>query len=103
MSGGWTEADIPRLNPERVERIRSLLMDALAPDAIEVTDDSHKHAGHAGARGGQGHFSVEIVSAAFAGKLPLARHRLVYAALGDMLQTDIHALAIRARTPEEVD
>ena len=101
MSGGWTEADIPRLNPERVERIRSLLMDALAPDAIEGTDDSHKHAGHAGARGGQGHFSVEIVSAAFAGKLPLARHRLVYAALGEMMQTDIHALSIRARTPDE--
>jgi len=101
MSGGWTEADIPRLNPERVERIRSLLVDALAPDAIEVTDDSHKHAGHAGARGGQGHFSVEIVSAAFAGKLPLARHRLVYAALGEMMQTDIHALSIRARTPDE--
>ena len=101
MSGGWTEADIPRLNPERVERIRSLLVDSLAPDAIEVTDDSHKHAGHAGARGGQGHFSVEIVSAAFAGKLPLARHRLVYAALGEMMQTDIHALSIRARTPDE--
>ena len=103
MSGGWTEADIPRLNPQRVERIRALLVEALDPAAIEVVDDSHKHVGHAGARGGQGHFSVDIVSAAFAGKLPLARHRLVYAALGDMLQTDIHALAIRARTPEEVD
>ena len=102
MSGGWTEADIPRLNPQRVERIRSLLVEALDPAAIEVVDDSHKHVGHAGARGGQGHFSVDIVSAAFTGKLPLARHRLVYAALGDMLQTDIHALAIRARTPEEV-
>ena len=102
MNGGWTEADIPRLNPQRVERIRALLVEALDPAAIEVVDDSHKHVGHAGARGGQGHFSVYIVSAAFAGKLPLARHRLVYAALGDMLQTDIHALAIRARTPEEV-
>ena len=102
MSGGWTEADIPRLNPQRVERIRALLVEALDPAAIEVVDDSHKHVGHAGARGGQGHFSVDIVSAAFAGKMPLARHRLVYAALGDMLQTDIHALAIRARTPEEV-
>ena len=101
MSGGWTEADIPRLNPQRVERIRALLVEALDPAAIEVVDDSHKHVGHAGARGGQGHFSVDIVSAAFAGKLPLARHRLVYAALGDMLQTDIHALAIRARTPDE--
>ena len=102
MSGGWTEAAIPRLNPQRVERIRALLVEALDPAAIEVVDDSHKHVGHAGARGGQGHFSVDIVSAAFTGKLPLARHRLVYAALGDMLQTDIHALAIRARTPEEV-
>ena len=102
MNGGWTEADIPRLNPQRVERIRALLVEALDPAAIEVVDDSHTHVGHAGARGGQGHFSVDIVSAAFAGKLPLARHRLVYAALGDMLQTDIHALAIRARTPEEV-
>ena len=102
MSAGWTEDDIPRLNPQRVERIRALLTDALAPETIEVVDDSHKHAGHAGARGGQGHFGVDIVSAAFAGKLPLARHRLVYAALGDMMQTDIHALAIRARTPEEV-
>ena len=101
MSGGWTEADIPRLNPQRVERIRALLVEALDPAAIEVVDDSHKHVGHAGARGGQGHFSVDIVSAAFTGKLPLARHRLVYAALGDMLQTDIHALAIRARTPDE--
>ena len=98
---GWTEADIPALNPGRVARIRELLLVALHPQFLEVTDDSHRHAGHAGARGGQGHFSVDIVSAAFAGKLPLARHRLVYAALGDMLQTDIHALAIRARSPDE--
>ena len=102
MSTGWTEADLPRLNPQRVERIRALLTEALAPQSLDVADDSHKHAGHAGARGGQGHFSVDIVSAAFAGKLPLARHRLVYAALGDMMQTDIHALSIRARTPDEV-
>lgn len=97
----WTEADVPRLNPERVERMRALLADALSPLSLVITDDSHKHAGHAGARGGQGHFSVDIVSDAFAGKLPLARHRLVYAALGEMMQTDIHALAIKARTPDE--
>ncbi len=97
----WTEADVPRLNPERVERMRALLADALSPRSLVITDDSHKHAGHAGARGGQGHFSVDIVSDAFAGKLPLARHRLVYAALGEMMQTDIHALAIKARTPAE--
>ncbi len=101
MSAGWSEADIPQLNPARVGRIRDLLTQALAPVSLEVSDDSHKHAGHAGARGGQGHFGVDIVSAAFAGKLPLARHRLVYAALGEMMQTDIHALAIRARTPDE--
>ena len=101
MSTGWTEADLPRLNPQRVERIRALLTEALAPQSLDVADDSHKHAGHAGARGGQGHFGVDIVSEAFAGKLPLARHRLVYAALGEMMQTDIHALSIRARTPTE--
>ena len=101
MSAAWTEADIPRLNPQRVARIRDLLTTALAPLSLEVVDDSHKHAGHAGARAGQGHFGVDIVSAAFAGKLPLARHRLVYAALGEMMQADIHALSIRARTPDE--
>ena len=103
MSAQWTEADIARLNPARVERIRELLLAALEPLSLDVTDDSHRHAGHAGARGGQGHFGVDIVSAAFAGKPPLARHRLVYAALGTMMQTDIHALAIRARAPGEQD
>ena len=101
MSVQWTESDIPRLNPGRVARIRALLQDALQPESLEVTDDSHRHAGHAGARGGQGHFGVRIVSAAFAGKSPLARHRIVYAALGSMMQTDIHALAIHARAPGE--
>ncbi len=80
----------------RVERIRALLEVAFAPVVLEVTDDSHRHAGHAGARDGRGHFSVTIVSPAFAGMAPLARHRAVYAALGDMMQTDIHALAIHA-------
>ncbi len=102
MSEAWTEADIPRLNPERVQRIRQRLTEVLAPVLLEVNDDSHKHAGHAGARDGQGHFSVSIVSDVFTGKLPLARHRLVYAALGDMMTTDIHALVIRACTPDEV-
>ncbi len=101
MSQPATEVDIPRLNPVRMERMRTLLEAALAPTRLEVIDDSHKHAGHAGARGGQGHFSVDVVSAEFAGKPLLARHRLVYAALGNMMHTDIHALVIRARTPEE--
>jgi BolA protein len=85
----------------RVERIRALLDAALSPQSLEVVDDSARHAGHAGARDGRGHFNVDIVSDAFEGVAPLARHRKVYAALGDMMETDIHALSIRARTPEE--
>ncbi len=85
----------------RVERIRAALEAAFAPSRLEVEDDSHRHAGHAGARDGRGHFNVLIVSPVFAGKAPLARHRAVYAALGDMMQTDIHALSIQARTPGE--
>ena len=92
---------IPAGNPARVARMRELLTAAFAPRSLDVIDDSHKHIGHAGARGWQGHFSVDIVSEAFAGLGPVARHRAVYAALGPMLQTDIHALAIRARTPDE--
>lgn len=86
----------------RIDRIRAALQAALQPSALEVVDDSHKHAGHEGARDGRGHFTVRVVSPAFAGKAPLARHRAVYAALGEMMQTDIHALAIEARTPDEV-
>ncbi|MCC8668035.1 BolA family transcriptional regulator [Xanthomonas arboricola] len=83
----------------RVERIRTALQAALAPTELEVVDDSHRHAGHAGARDGRGHFNVRVVSAAFAGKPPLARHRAVYAAVGEMMQTDIHALSIEAIAP----
>ena len=87
-------------NP-RLDRIRYRLAEALAPTVLEVVDESHKHVGHEGARDGRGHFAVSIVSAAFAGDAPLARHRRVYAALGEMMQTDIHALSIRAKTPQE--
>lgn len=86
---------------DRVGRIRAALQAAFQPQALEVVDDSHKHAGHAGARDGRGHFAVRIVSPAFAGMAPLARHRAVYAALGGMMQADIHALQIVAKTPEE--
>ncbi|WP_115553891.1 BolA family protein [Xanthomonas arboricola] len=85
----------------RVERIRQALQLALAPTELEVVDDSHRHAGHAGARDGRGHFNVRVVSAVFAGKPPLARHRAVYAAVGEMMQTDIHALSIEALAPGE--
>ena len=76
-------------------------LDTLSPERIEVIDDSHLHAGHAGARSGGGHYSLSIVSAAFDGKNTVSRHRLIYDALGDMMRQDIHALAIQARTPEE--
>ncbi|HMM66768.1 MAG TPA: BolA family protein [Dokdonella sp.] len=81
--------------------IRARLESRLAPTELEVRDDSHLHAGHAGARDGRGHFSVRIVSRAFEGMAPLARHRAVYAALGELMQTDIHALSIDARSNEE--
>jgi len=84
----------------RVAAIRERLA-ALTPLELDVEDESHRHVGHAGARDGRGHFRVRIVSAAFGGLAPLARHRAVYAALGDMMQTDIHALAIDARAPGE--
>ncbi len=82
------------------DRIRDKLA-VLAPLQLELIDDSHLHAGHAGARSGGGHYRLAIVSAAFSGKNTVARHRLVYEALGDMMRKDIHALAIQARTPDE--
>ncbi|MEL4892057.1 BolA family transcriptional regulator [Xanthomonas protegens] len=88
-----------QVGAERVARIRAALEAAFAPQALEVEDDSHRHAGHAGARDGRGHFNVRVVSPAFAGMAPLARHRAVYAALGEMMQADIHALSIRAEVP----
>ena len=91
----------PGATPDRVARIRARLEDAFAPTALEIVDDSHRHAGHPGARDGRGHFTVDIASAAFAGMAPLARHRAVYTALGSLMASDIHALSIRARTPDE--
>ncbi len=73
----------------------------LEPVRMELVDDSFKHAGHEGAKGGGGHYSLTIVSPRFAGKNTLARHRMIYAALGPMMQTQIHALAIRAYAPGE--
>ena len=85
----------------RVERIRTELSTALHAESIELVDDSHRHAGHAGARDGRGHFSVRIVSQDFEGLRPLQRHQLVYRSLGTLMQTDIHALSITALTPQE--
>ncbi len=89
------------MNAKRIEQIRGALQHALAPSVLEIEDDSHRHAGHAGARDGRGHFNVHVVSERFAGMAPLARHRAVYAALGTLMETDIHALSIRAHTPSE--
>ena len=74
----------------------------LNPESIELQDDSGQHVGHAGAAAGGSHFDLLIVSAQFAGLGKLARHRRVYAALGPLMQREIHALAIRALTPDEL-
>ena len=90
------------MNARRVDRIQVLLETAFEPESLDVQDDSHKHVGHEGAKGGLGHFSVAIVSAEFNGMTRLARHRAVYAALDDMMRTDIHALAIDAVASDEL-
>jgi BolA protein len=74
---------------------------ALQPSRLELTDDSALHAGHEGAKGGGGHYRLTIVSQQFSGKSTVARHRMIYAALGPMMQQQIHALAIRAYAPDE--
>ena len=84
----------------RAARLEAALQ-SLAPLRVEVTDDSHKHVGHEGARDGRGHFTVIVVSEEFIGRAPIARHRMVYAAVGEMMQTDIHALAVKALSPDE--
>jgi BolA protein len=82
-----------------VDRIKERLT-PLAPERLQIDDDSAKHAGHAGAAGG-GHYRLLIVSQQFAGKSPIARHRMVYDLLGDLMQQGIHALSIKAYTPDE--
>jgi len=85
---------------ERIEKIRQVLTARLAPVELVIQDDSAAHAGHAGAREG-GHFSVLVVSEQFAGRTRMHRHQLVYAAVAELMRTDIHALRIQARTPQE--
>lgn len=88
-------------NSQRLSRIEAALQQAFAPSELRVEDESHLHAGHAGAQSGRGHFRVRITAEAFRDQKLLARHRAIYHALGDMMQTDIHALAIHARAPGE--
>ena len=85
----------------RAERLEARLRSALEITELEIVDDSARHHGHAGAADGRGHFSVLVVSPAFAGLSTLRRHRLVYEAVGDLMVTDIHALSIVATAPDE--
>lgn len=88
------------MSAKRITLIRERLTEAFQPQSLNIIDESHKHAGHAQA-GGAGHFAVEIVSDVFRDKNPIQRHRLVYDALGDAMHTEIHALSIKASTPDE--
>lgn len=89
------------MTEERVRQIETALTERFEPSGMVVKDQSHLHAGHAGARDGRGHFEVIIISDAFAGKSRIERHRLVYDAMGTLMDTDIHALSVRAYTPSE--
>ncbi len=86
---------------ERAETLRRKLREAFAPVMLEVVDESHLHAGHAGAAGGGGHYAVTVVSSQFEGMTAVARHRRVYAVLAAEMGGAIHALSVRARTPAE--
>jgi BolA protein len=85
----------------RIELIREKLNTALSPESLEVIDRSHEHAGHEGAKAGGGHFDVIIIAETFNDMSTVQRHRAIYDALGDAMKTEIHALSIRAYTPEE--
>jgi len=89
------------MTTDRVTMIRERLSNALDPEQLEIIDESAKHAGHAGAASGGGHFIVQIVAGAFRDKSLIQRHRLVYDAVGDIMHREIHALSIQAETPEE--
>ncbi len=86
---------------DRADRLRQTLEAALSPTDLAIEDESHLHAGHAGAADGRGHFRVRVVAAAFEGKRPIERHRMVFAAAAELLKTDIHALSIEALAPDE--
>ena len=83
----------------RQDKICDLLA-VFQPAQLEIVDDSHLHAGHAGSRDGGGHYRLKIVSAQFIGKPTVARHRMIYSALGEMMKHEIHALNITACTPD---
>ena len=86
---------------DRIAEIKARLERELSPSHVDIIDESHLHAGHAGAASGAGHFNVTVVSEIFAGQSPVQRHRMVYAAIGDLMQTEIHALSINAQIPDD--
>ncbi len=88
------------MTAERVDMIRQRLMSALQPESLDIEDDSARHAGHASAGGG-GHFNVVIVSDRFVGLGLIKRHRMVYDAVADMMNSEIHALSMKTYTPDE--
>lgn len=88
-------------NDERLREMEERLTKVLHPESLTVTDDSADHVGHAGAQGGGGHFTVTITASGFEGKNLLDRHRMVFEALSDMMESEIHALRIRAKLPEQ--
>lgn len=90
------------MTTHRIERIKSILEADFAPELLEVDDESHLHEGHAGARSGMGHFRVTLVSERFEGLGRLQRHQAVFRALGELMETDIHALSITALAPSEI-
>ena len=90
-------------NLARIQLIKDRLNQAMSVKDISVIDESHKHAGHEGAKSGKGHFNLFIISDDFAGKSLLERHRMVYEALGDAMETEIHALSIKAKTIQEAN
>jgi BolA protein len=89
------------MTAERVEMIRERLTNNLHPTELDIVDESARHAGHAGAASGGGHFIVNISASAFKDKTLIQRHRLVYDAVDDIMHSEIHALSIQAKTPDE--
>ena len=88
------------MSNDRVDRIEAILRQTFSPSKLQIKDQSHLHAGHAGAQDGRGHYEVTIVAEAFSNTRPLARHRMIYDALGTLMETDIHALRINASAPD---
>jgi len=92
------------MNPQdRKKEITRLLADAFDPETLGVEDESYMHEGHAGAKDGRGHFRVLIIAEIFEGKTMIERHRMIYRVLDDMMRLDIHAIAIDAWSPDELD